>query len=168
MSFIDQMVSPSDMHNILRGQEAYTVNRERAAAALHDGFAVYDAYDRAKPFLFVAALAGMAASAYAWRKRKDKRPESTVLYALTFAMSAATAVITRPTIGAAADPNADASASSGPSQPPWMVQHLDKRVAELKTFDPDFADKEFQRLVQVPGIKGGWDSLPPLAKAIVL
>ena len=68
----------------------------------------------------------------------------------------------------AADPSAPAAASaSGPSQPPWLVRHLDKRVAELKTLDTDFADKEFQRLVQVPGIKAacGAQSQPDAMQA---
>ncbi len=92
------LVDPSTLvKGYLQTQPAYVTNRERAATVLDAGFRTADSYAKAKPFLFVGGLVGMAVSATALTKRRARGAETWVLWTTTFIASAATAWVTRPT-----------------------------------------------------------------------
>jgi hypothetical protein len=148
---------------LLSGQPAYTVNRERAAAVLDAGFKTADTYNRIKPALFVGGLIGMAASVYAMSKRHGRGGEAIATWATVFLASAATAWVTRP-IANAAKPPAGSSAAAQNSF--GMLAIIDKRRAELKAQDPNFADKVFARFDALPVVAAQLDA-SPLLKAVL-
>lgn len=144
----------------MRSSQHYTVNRERAAAALHDSFATWDTYQEMRPGLFVLGLIGMAGSAWVGYNRKHAGWESKAFYGTTFLASAALAWVTRP--------SAFYGAASATDEGAGMVGYLDKRADELRAEDPNFADRAFERLVNSPGVKPTWDSTDPAIKAFVV
>ncbi len=150
---------PAEMvKTYLQGQPAYVTNRERAATVLDAGFRTADAYAKAKPFLFVGGLVGMAVSATALTKRRARGAETWVLWTTAFVTSAATAWVTRPT-GAAKAP----AGSSAQTQSAFnVVGVIDARRAKLKAQDPNFADKVFARFDALPSVKATLDQNPLL------
>jgi hypothetical protein len=171
MSALDvaaRLVSPRDMRLILRGTPSYTKNRDRVGALTADGLALYDQYQKAKPYLFWGSLAGAIASAYAFEKR-GRRPdnrEAMLLYGASFAVCAATAWITRP-VGTKDVPE-DAPPGTEPTQDGAMVKWIDGRVAMHKAKDPNFADKSIGRLIGMPGIQQSFNEMHPLIQAAVV
>lgn len=170
MSALDlaaRLVSPSDMRSILRNTPSYTKNRDRVGALTADGLALYDQYQKAKPYLFWGSLIGAVASAYAFEKRGrryDNR-EAMVLYGASFAVCAATAWITRPEKDTVP---ADAPPGTEPTQDSAMVTWIDGRVEMHRAKDRDFADKAIGRLVGMPGIQQSFNEMHPLIQAAVV
>lgn len=164
MTGIASFIPPNTVRTLVRGNEYYSTNRDRAGALLHDGFAVWDKYVEIRPALFVLSLMGMGASAWVGYNRRHTGWESKALYSSSFIASAVLAWITRPGAlgGAATASEAEQAAGGG------MVGYLDDRVSALRSEDPLFADKAFQRLVQSPGIKPTWDRTDPAIQAFVV
>lgn len=164
MASIASFLPPNTIRTLVRSNEYYSTNRDRAGAALHDGFAVWDTYVEMRPGLFVLGLLGMAGSAWVGYNRRHTGWESKALYATSFVASAALAWFTRPGVfgGAATASEEEAAAGAG------MVGYLDGRAAELKQQDPFFADKAFERLVNSPGVKPTWDRTDPAIQAFVV
>jgi|SRR5690606_33086442 len=160
MSALD-FVRPQDVRRLLRQQPEYVVNRDRAGALLHDGFATYDAYVKAKPFIFTGSLIGMAGSAYMWNKRKKHGSEAITAWGVAFLGFAATAWMTRPG-GGSTDVSTPAAPGTG------FIGYVDKRVAKLSAQDPSFADKAFDRLVSNPSVQPQWAALHPVIQATVV
>jgi pimeloyl-ACP methyl ester carboxylesterase len=171
MSALDlaaRFVSPQEMRAVLRSTPSYVTNRDRVAAFTADGLALYDKYQKAKPYLFWGSLIGAIASAYAFEKR-GRRPdnrEGMILYGASFAVCAVTAFITRPT--GAKDVPADAPPGTEPTEDGALVKWVDDHVAAYKAQDPYFADKTFERLVKMPGVKQSFESMHPLIQAAVV
>lgn len=169
LDIISRMVNPSDVRNILRSTPSYVTNRDRAGAVIQKGLDAYDGYQKAKPYLFWGSLVGAIAAAYYFEKR-GRRPdnrEAMVLYGASFAVCAATAIITRPGKGAVpadATPE-EIEAASGDSA---LIGWVDTKVEELRAQDPNFADKAINRLVGMPGIKGQFQKMDPLIRAAVV
>ncbi len=149
--------------NMLRSQPAYVDNRERAAVILDTGFRASDTYAKAKPFLFAAALVGMAVSGTALVKRRSRGAETITLWSASFLASAATAWVTRPAFGAAKPP---ANATEAQKSNFRLLQMIDQRRAVLKAQDPNFADKVFARFEAIPSIKASLDTSPLLKAAL--
>jgi hypothetical protein len=170
MSTLDlaaRFISPQDMRSALRSTPSYNTNRDRAAAITADGLAIYDQYQRAKPYLFWGSLIGAAASAYYFQKRgrRHDNREAMVLYGASFAVCAVTAFITRPT---GKDIPADAPPGTEPTEDSALVAWVDSRVDAYKDKDPNFADKTLKRLVKMPGVKQSFESMHPLIQAAVV
>ncbi len=156
--------SQSDVvKNVLRNQPAYVDNRERAAVILDTGFRASDTYTKAKPFLFAAALVGMALSGTALYKRRERGAETITLWSAGFLASAATAWVTRPAFGA---PKPPANATEAQKSNFRLLQMIDQRRAVLRAQDPQFADKVFARFEAIPSVKAGLDSSPLLKAAL--
>lgn len=171
MSALDlaaRFVTPQEMRAVLRNTPSYTTNRDRVAAFAADGLALYDQYQKAKPYLFWGSLVGAIASAYAFEKRgrRHDNREAMVLYGVSFAVCAATAFVTRPTGNK--DVPADAPPGTEPTQDGALVKWIDEHVAAYKAVDPYFADKTLERLVGMPGIKDSFQSMHPLIQAAVV
>ncbi len=164
LSSISRIIPPSSVRAIVRSNEYYTINRDRAAVALHDGFAVWDTYVEIRPALFVLSLMGMAGSAWVGFNRRHTGWESKALYTSAFIASAIGAYVTRPGAfgGAASATEAEAAAGGG------MVGYLDQRAAEIKQTNPMFADMAFERLVHSPGVAPTWQKTDPLIQAFVV
>lgn len=164
LSSLSRIIPPSSVRAIVRSNEYYTVNRDRAAVVLNDGFAVWDTYVEIRPALFVLSLMGMVGSAWVGYNRKHTGWESKALYSSTFVASAALAWITRPGAlgGAATATEAEQAAGGG------MVGYLDDRASELRQQDPFFADHAFERLVKSPGVAPTWQKTDPLIQAFVV
>lgn len=164
MANIASFIPPGTVRTLVRSNEYYSTNRDRAGAMLHDGFAMWDTYVEIRPGLFILSLLGMAGSAWVGYNRRHTGWESKALYTSSFIASAIVAWITRPGAlgGAASASEAEQAAGGG------MVGYLDDRVSELKMQDPFFADKAFERLVQSPGIKPTWDRTDPAIQAFVV
>lgn len=171
MSALDlaaRFVTPQEMRAVLRSTPSYVTNRDRVAAFTADGLALYDQYQKAKPYLFWGSLVGAIASAYAFEKRgrKHDNREAMVLYGASFAVCAVTAFITRPT--GTKDVPADAPPGTEPTEDGALVKWIDEHVAAYKARDPEFADKTLGRLVGMPGIKDSFKSMHPLIQAAVV
>lgn len=164
LSSISRLIPPDTLRTLVRTNENYTVNRDRAAAALHDGFAAWDFYVEIRPALFILSLMGMAGSAWVGFNRRHTGWESKALYSSAFGLSAAMAWVTRPGAlgGAASASDAEAAAGGG------MVGYLDQRANEIRAEDPNFADEAFNRLVHSPGVDPTWEKTDPLIQAFVL
>lgn len=170
MSALDTLsraVSPDTVRVALRQSPEYVANRNRVGALLHDGLSAMDTYQQWKPALFIGSLISMAGSGYAFAKRKN--PEARVLYGSLFALSAAIAWFTKPSLGGAAAP-ADASPEEVAAAPKdaATVGWIDSRVSKLSADDPNFADAAFARLVQMPGISEQFQRMNPVIQAAVL
>ncbi len=167
LSTLSQFVSPTDVRNALRTNSAYTVNRDRAAALAQKGLDAYDAYQSAKPFLFWGSIAGLLASGYMFEKRgrRTKNKEAMLLYGGVFTVCAATAWFTRP--GGETVP-ADAPKGTPASGDGALIGWVDGTVKKLKASDPDFADRTFGRLVNMPGINTQFKKMDPLIQAVVV
>ncbi len=156
-------IPPEMIKQLLSGQPAFTVNRERAAAVLDAGFRFTDGYNKIKPALFIGGLVGMGMSAYSLTKRRARGAETWTFWVAAFGASAVTAWITRPILNAAQAPpgsTATEKATFG------LLGIIDKRRATLKARDPAFADKVFARFDQLPVIKAQLDT-SPLLKAVL-
>ena len=160
-----QSPSPLDpsalVKTYLQGQPSYQVNRERAATVLDSGFRVADTYAKAKPFLFVGGLIGMAVSAVALTKRRRRGAETWIFWSTTFVASAATSWFTRPVPTAQAAPGAPAGTQNTLN----VLGIIDARRMQLKAQDPNFADKVFARFDALPSVKAQLDQ-NPLLKAV--
>ncbi len=156
-------IPPAMIKQLLSGQPAYTVNRERAAAVLDSGFKTADTYNKFKPALFVGGLAGMGVSAFALVKRRGRGSETVTLWTMAFIASAATAWITRPILNATKAPPGSSAAAQDSF---GLLAIIDKRRAQLKAQDPNFADKVFARFDQLPVIAAQLDA-SPLLKAVL-
>jgi hypothetical protein len=155
---------PGDLvKNVLRGQPAYVENRERAAVVLDTGFRVADGYAKAKPFIFVGALVGMGVSGTALVKRRSRGAETVTLWSAVFLVSAISAWITRPALGAQKLP---VNATEAQKSNFKLLQMIDQRRATLKSRDPNFADKVFTRFEEIPSVKAGLESSPLLKAAL--
>lgn len=169
LDIISRMVNPSDVRNILRNTPSYVTNRDRAGAVIQKGLDAYDGYQKAKPYLFWGSLVGAIAAAYYFEKR-GRRPdnrEAMVLYGVSFAACAATAIITRPGTGALpanATPE-EIAAAQGDSA---LIGWVDTKVRELRAQDREFADKAIGRLVKMPGVRASFDQMDPLIRAAVV
>ncbi len=160
---LSEFVSPATLRTTLRSNTAYLVNRDRAAAVVHDGLAYYEKYEKARPYIFWGSLIGFAASSFALYKRRKKGAEAWVVYGTSAAACATAAWFTRPRgEEAAAVPGAPAVPGAG------VIGYLDRRVAALSQEDRNFADTAFTKLVNFPGIKPQWDNADPLIKAAIL
>jgi len=168
-SLLSNFVNPDSVRQLARANEGYLTNRDRAGAVLHDGLSAYDTYQRFRPALFMLSLAGMAASAYGFWKRKKQGTEAMALYGASFVVSAVGAYVTRPSLGAPATSEAPpgSPADSAPAKPGALMGYIDKRVAALKAEDPDFTDKAVDRLVAFPSIKPSWDKVDPMIQAVI-
>ncbi len=49
-----------------------------------------------------------------------------------------------------------------------LVAALDEKVAQYKAQDPQFADKAYKRLVQLPGIDSAWKDTPQMVRALIV
>lgn len=170
MSALDTVanfVSPDTMRAVLRQTPEYVINRNRAGAILHDGFAAYDTYQAMKPALFIGSLVGAATSGWAFEKRgrKPRNTEAMVMYGAVFALCTTIAWFTRPTGDAVPE---DAPPNTPPSQEGATINWLDRRVSALSDNDPGFADAAFSRLVQMPGINTTFQKMNPLIQAVVV
>ncbi len=163
MTSIASFIPPDSIRALARSNEYYNTNRDRAAAALHDGFAVWDTYVELRPALFIVSLMGMVGSAWVGYNRKHTGWESKALYVSAFCASAGLAWMTRPGAfgGAASASDAEAAAGGG------MVGYLDQRAAEIREQDPNFADEAITRLINSPGVKPTWDKMDPAIQAFV-
>ncbi len=150
----------------LRRSPVYSVNRDRAAAALHDGLSYYDTYQAIKPGLFVASLIGAAASGFGLYKRGHVGPEQKTLYGTGLVVSLVMAWITRPFLTGGPDIPPDASPEAKRSY--QLLGWVDQRAAELRAKDPNFADQVFGRVVSMPGIRESFEKADPLVQAIVV
>ncbi len=164
-NLLNQLIKPEDVRNALNATGAYSQNRDRAGAVLHDGFAAYDAYLSVRPLLFAVALAGMVGSGYGFWKRGKRGVETKLFYAATFAASAAAAYVTRGAVTGDAPPD---TAAVGPAQDSAIVRYIDGRAATLRAEDPNFANEAIGRLVQTPMFSGMWNSADPLVRAAIL
>jgi hypothetical protein len=157
-------IPPDTVRAVAQSSPAYTVNRDRAAVVVHDGFSVWDTYVSIRPALFALSLIGMATSGYIGWKRRKLSWEAKAFYGSAFVGSAVAAYITSPWAfgGAATASPAEQAAGGG------MVGWLDSKAAKLRMEDPRFADRAFQRLVNSPGVKPTWDTVDPLVKALIV
>ncbi len=156
-------IPPAMIKQLLSGQPAYTVNRERAAAVLDSGFKTADTYNKFKPALFVGGLAGMGISTFALMKRRGRGTETVTLWTMAFIASAATAWITRPILNATKAPPGSSAAAQDSF---GLLAIIDKRRAQLKAQDPNFADKVFARFDALPVVAAQLDA-SPLLKAVL-
>lgn len=157
------LLDPNMVRSTLRANTSYLVNRNRAAAVVHDGLAYYEKYEKARPYIFWGSLLGLAASSFALYKRRKKGPEAWAVYGATAVVCAGAAWVTRP-VGESvpAAPGAPAASTGG------VLGYIDRRVAALTLEDPRFADTTFKQLVAMPGIKTQWEQADPLVKAAIL
>jgi hypothetical protein len=155
-------IPPDVLRSYLRSQPAYNDNRERAAVVLGQGFGIYDGYVKAKPFLFAGSLASAAFSGFALYKRHKKGAEAITLHSANLVASLIVAYLTRP----GTTPPAPAGTSSGDVAGYNVIAGLDKKRAALKAKDPQFADKVFARLAQMPGVREQLAASPLVAAAI--
>ena len=164
-SLLSKLINPNDLRSLLRSTPSYNDNRERAGAVIADGFAAYDQYEKFRPYLFIASLIGMAGSAYALKKRHRVGAEAYTTYVTTFIGSAVVAFVTKPT---GTPSTVSATASAEEKREAGFIQFIDRRVAKHRAEDPKFADKAFERFVNMPGVKEQWQTADPLIKATVL
>lgn len=152
---------PADvLKNYLNKQPAYVDNRERAAVVLDQGFKTYDAYIRAKPFLFFGSLITAGVSGFALYKRHKRGAEAVTLHTGTLIASLVVAFITRPGTTPKAPPGTTDTAG-------WdVVATLDKKRIAARAKDPQFADHVFARLAAMPGVKEQL-AQAPLVKAAI-
>jgi hypothetical protein len=166
MTWFNSLLRPQDLCSFLSRESLYQQQRDRVAALAHDGFALWDRYQAARPYLFAGSLLAAAGSGYLWWKRGLKKgtrlPEANMVYpALTLA-SLTVAWITRP--DAILPPAAPrATAQDGPGFIGWV----DSRVEQLSAEDPNFADKVFSRLVTTPGVDSVWAQTPSHARVFI-
>ncbi len=156
-------IPPDALRTYLRSQPAYNDNRERAAVVLDQGFRAYDAYVKAKPYLFVGSLISGAFSGYALYKRRKKGTEAVVLHSANLVISMAVAFITRPGTTPTPPPGTSAQDAAGFN----VVATLDAKRKELKKTNPLFADQVFNRLAQMPGIREQLANAPLVRAAVV-
>jgi len=114
--------------------------RRRADVAVHDGYAVADAWVKAKPAVFVAGLAGMALSLGALYLRRGKGVESIAMYAGTFAASAGVAWVARPGANGAVSPGASPNTDK-------VLAWLDARAAKLDKTEPGWQELAERRML---------------------
>lgn len=130
-------------------QLAPATPRRRAAVVIHDGYAALDAYQRARPALFVAGLAGFVSSGAALYLRRRRGVEAWGVWALAMAVSGGVAWVTRP--GAAVP---QAPVPSGQTTPPGSTPALaaveawlDRRAAALDRSEPGWEEQAVRRVL---------------------
>lgn len=166
MSFstlLNNLARPEDIRRLRTGIPGYEQNRERAAVVVQKGFLTHDRYQKARPFIFAASLASAVASGALWYRRR-RHAEAHMVYPAMFALSAATAYLTRPREDAPCPPPGE-PAEAGDSA---FLVYLDKEVAKAKAKDPRFADKVFQRLSRTCAVRSTWEGSPDYVKAMVV
>jgi len=158
------LISPSTLRSFLRSQPAYSDNRERAAVVLDQGFKAWDAYVKAKPYLFAGSLVGLVGSVWMLKRRRKTAGEAVALWTTSALACAAVAFITRPTTGAVAPP---VGASAKDKADIGVIAAIDRKRDAMRREDRNFADKVFQRLVDMPGVREQLNA-QPLVKAAVI
>jgi hypothetical protein len=171
MSALDiaaRIVRPDDLRAVLRNTPSYNRNRDRVGTLLAEGFAAYDQYQKAKPYIFWGSLAGAALSAYYFqtRGRRHDNREAMVLYGASLAACAAAAWVTRPT--PPTELPDDAPPGAQPSQDGALVAWVDERAAARRAQDPRFVDASINRLLSMPGVQQSFQDLHPLVRATVV
>ncbi len=161
-SLLESLLDPTSVRSSLRNNAGFVQNRDRAGALVHDGFAVADGYQAARPWIFAGSLITGAASGYGLWKRRSRGPETIAFYSVGLVVSAALAWLTRPQ--QAPPPALTPSAPEDSAVVTW----LDQRVATLRAEDPAFADKVFARAVALPSVRDAWDATPAVVQAVVL
>jgi hypothetical protein len=156
------LVPPDSVRNMLRSSPAYVQNRDRAAAMLAEGFDYADAYERWRPWINGGSIAGMALSAFMLWKRRKKGAEAWAVWGTSFAANATVFWFTMSPLGSTPGEPKPASSDSG------MIGWVDKKVAERKAEDPNFADAVFIRAINLPAIQPSWAEAPPLVQAVII
>ena len=156
-------IAPGTLRMFLRAQPAYVDNRERAAVVLDQGFKAYDTYVAYKTPIFVASLLNAALSMWMLKQRRKRGPEAVALWSANLVASLGVAYVTRP--GTTAPPPAGMSKED--AREFGVVSVIDARRAALKKTNPAFADRVFERMTSLPGIKEPLDANPLVKAAIV-
>lgn len=162
---MSEVLRPSTVCGFLRTEPLYQQQRDRLGALLHEGFAYYDKYQKARPYMLYggAGLAAVGAFMWYWRGiRKGKRGfRVTEAHAIYPAMVAAGAGLMW--LGKPDNPNKPrpTDSAAGGGFPAW----LDTKVDALRKQDPRFADKQIQRAINAyPAV---WNETPDFAKTFV-
>lgn len=162
-SFLSNLARPDDIRRLRTGIPGYEQNRERTAVVVQKGFDAHDRYQKARPFIFAGSLATLVASGALWYTRR-RSVEAHMVYPVMFAVSGATAYLTRPRKPAPCPPPG-APAEEGDGS---FMAYLDKEVAKAKAKDPRFADKVFTRLSKTCAVRDTWNGSPDYVKAMVV
>jgi hypothetical protein len=166
IKIVEAGIPAGQMRYVRKKIPYYEQNRERGALFVRKGFDAWDFYVKWRPVLFVASLATMAASSYAWFKRNTKSVEANAVYPGSFTLAAVSAYLTRPRgIEQWFDPAAQPTDAQ--DQEP-LTAWVDEEVAKLKAQDPDFADAALTRLVNTPAVKPTWRMAPRFAKELLI
>lgn len=173
MSWLDEVIRPSTVCQFLSNEELYQRQRDRVAAVVHEGFAYYDKYQKARPYLFYGGAALSVGSAFMWYwrgVRKGKRghriAEAHALYPLLMGLGIASMWAGRPETPGKPRPTDRVVGPDGqPTESGGFVGWVDQRVADLRKEDPQFANGVFDRLTEsVPGV---WKETPEIARTFV-
>lgn len=168
MSWLDTVLPPSTACSYLSREDRYQRQRDRLAALLSEGFRYYDAWLSAKPFVFVASLAGAGYSAYLWHRRGLKGPkirEANILYPGLTVASLAMAWFSRP-MAEPLDTGEEVSAHEAEDSP--FMGWLDGRVTDLRReHGYRFADPIMDRTIKMHGVRELWSGLPESAQVFV-
>lgn len=172
MSWLDKLAQPEDIRRLRSGIPYYEENRERVGVLIHKGFTYYDKYEKNKPYIFWSSITLAGISGFLWWNRRKMHAEAHVLYPATFLASSVTAYITRPIMKEKVPPGT--LPPPAPGAPPPTPQEsefmrwIEQERQRLKTEDPDFADKAFDRLVKTPPIDQTWNEVPGYAQALLI
>jgi len=170
MSWLRTALPPKTVCSYLEGSELYQQQRDRVAALAHKGFALWDQYQAARPYLFAGSLMLTAASSAAWyyrgvrrvKKGNSRIAEAHVVYPALALTGLAVAYITRPDwLLPAAAPRATATEGDG------FIGWLDEKVNALRAEDPHFANKVAQRLITMPSVAPVWKQTPDHARVFI-
>jgi hypothetical protein len=142
---------------LLQGDPAVQVNKERAAVVLDTGFRIYDTYNSARPWIFAGGLAGTALSGFMLYKRRSKSPETVAWWMASLVVSASVAWFTRPQ-APAATPAGTSNATA------TLLGMIDARRAQLKAEDPNFPGDVYARFEALPVVQA---NLSPAVKAFL-
>lgn len=124
---------------------AVQVNRARIASLVHLGYQTVDTYEAARPWLFLASVAGVIGSGIGMSRRR-KIPEAVALYSITGVLSLAMGIITRPRALGAQAPTPPATNANAPGALRSTLAWTDGRVARLSREDPGWESRTLARL----------------------
>jgi len=172
MSWLDSVIRPSTVCQFLSEEELYQRQRDRVAALAHQGFAYYDQYQKARPYLFYggAALSAVSGFMWYWRGlRKGKRgfrvPEANAFYPMLVGVGLASMWAGRPETAAKRRPTDRAGRVPTEGEAHPFLAWVDNRVDQLREQDPNFADDVMDRIQRAaPGV---WQETPEIARVFV-
>jgi len=123
----------------------YQFNRIRVAAAVDVAYEGLETYDRWKPTIFAASVAGLVISGAALARRV-RTPEALALYGIAGAISAASAWFTRPQWLLPPPPPTIVADPNAPSSLNLLLGRLDARAAYKTEHYPGWEGATLTRL----------------------